>query len=297
MSDDLKFKCEITNTPNGIITPTKFRDISGEKKENKTMKRQDLIDISNALTRLEEYKKHVQNCNCTPIVECQTIRCQQKFVDEYDDNKLYYDKTHYDKWENNYYGLNIKHDMYDLSDKKKAFENFKKIPNNARLPTNFPPKYNNYEYEVNYELLKYPYDPFTGKPSNGIQAYVYQYIKDRDYKISASTKSWKACQKINGDYPILTCEKVSCQVTTCQLVLCQRNTACQTCQSVLPCQVCQTCETQCKCQSCQICQNHNMYNNCCQQVTCQSQCSCQTCQDCENISCQAYITDGKDLPS
>ena len=94
MSDDLKFKCEITNTPNGIITPTKFRDISGEIKENKTMKRQDLIDISNALTRLEEYKKHVQNCNCTPIVECQTMRCQQKFVDEYDDNKLYYDKTH-----------------------------------------------------------------------------------------------------------------------------------------------------------------------------------------------------------
>lgn len=290
MSDDLKFKCEMPkNVPNGIITPTKFRDISVEKKENKTIKRQDLIDISNALTKLEEYKKHINNCNCTPIIECQTIRCQQKFVDEYDYDKLYKDQHSYSKYNSNKYGLGLK--SMSLS----YFRNNK--PNNARLPINYPPKYNDYEYEVNYELLKYPCDPFTGKPSDGIQAYVFQYIKDRDYKISASTKSWKACQKSQDCNTILTCEKVSCQVTTCQLILCQRNTACQTCQSVMPCQICQTCESQCKCQSCQICQNHNMYNNCCQQVTCQSQCSCQTCQDCENISCQAYIDDGKDLPS
>ena len=291
---DVKFRCEITNKPNGIITPTKFRDIRTEKPENKTMKRQDLLDIANALAKLENYKTHVSNCNCTPIIDCQTIRCQQLFKGAYDEERLSHDLLSYARWngDNSF--------PYPRGPVPKYLQNGKKNPEH-RLNTENG-KYNDFEYKVNIELCRknganwvYPENPFTKEVTYGVTAYVKQYIKDRDYKYDTTPKPWKPCQKIKSISDILSCEKISCELTTCQLVLCQNSNACQTCQSVKACQICQTCEAQCVCQSCQLCQEQDMYNNCCQKISCQSQCTCQSCQSCENISCQAYVDDGKDL--
>lgn len=93
-----------------------------------------------------------------------------------------------------------------------------------------------------------------------------------------------------------TCQEMSCQFITCQTIICQSGLLCQTCQSCERCQVCESCESECLCQTCQICQDKTIPHNDCQKKYCQD---CQTCQNliCENVKCQAYFTDGKDLPN
>ena len=59
---------------NGKITKTKFSPFDIEN----ITKKQLLNELDSALTKLEGYATKVNNCDCTQIYSCQTMRCQIK---------------------------------------------------------------------------------------------------------------------------------------------------------------------------------------------------------------------------